>query len=55
MDKFWKVLSINNDEEGLEFISTMEAIDYPFFGTQFHPEKNAFEWTAKYPNIPHSK
>ena len=40
MDKFWKVLSTNNDEEGLEFISTMEAIDYPFFGTQFHPEKS---------------
>jgi len=22
--------------------------------TQFHPEKNAFEWTLKYPTIPHS-
>jgi gamma-glutamyl hydrolase len=22
----------------------MEAKDYPFYGVQFHPEKNLFEW-----------
>ena len=28
------------------------AYDYPIYGTQWHPEKNAFEWTKPY--IPHS-
>jgi len=55
MDKFWDILSVNQDWDGTEFVSSMEAKAYPFFGTQFHPEKNAFEWTLKYPNIPHSE
>jgi len=32
----------------------MEAKDYPFYGVQFHPEKNAFEWPYKYSRLPHS-
>jgi len=54
LDKFWNILSTNEDSDGVEFISTIEAQDYPFYGTQFHPEKNQFEWAPKYPNIPHS-
>lgn len=30
----------------------LAAYDYPIYGTQWHPEKNAFEWTRDY--IPHS-
>jgi len=55
LDKFWNILSTNEDSDGVEFISTIEAQDYPFYGTQFHPEKNQFEWAEKYPNIPHSR
>ena len=33
----------------------MEAHEYPIWASQFHPEKNAFEWTKKWNNIPHSK
>ena len=33
----------------------MEAKNYPFWGVQFHPEKNPYEWTQKYKEIPHSK
>lgn len=33
----------------------MEAKDYPIWGSQFHPEKNPYEWTRNYDNIPHSK
>jgi len=29
------------------------AINYPFYGSQFHPEKNQFEWTLA-ENIDHS-
>lgn len=49
--KFYKVLSTNTDGK-IEFASTVEAYDYPIYGTQWHPEKNAFEWTRPY--IPHS-
>ncbi|KAM8731594.1 gamma-glutamyl hydrolase [Acanthopagrus schlegelii] len=48
---FYKVLTTNTDGQ-VEFVSTMEAYDYPIYGTQWHPEKNAFEWTKPY--IPHS-
>ncbi|XP_039629172.1 zgc:171566 [Polypterus senegalus] len=43
---FYKILSTNTDGE-IEFISTMEAFKYPFYGMQWHPEKNAFEWVDK--------
>jgi len=55
MEKFWRPLSTNIDQEGLEFISAIEARDYPFFGAQFHPEKIAYEWAPKLPGIPHSR
>lgn len=27
----------------------------PFYATQFHPEKNSFEWATRLKGIPHSK
>ncbi|XP_063768491.1 gamma-glutamyl hydrolase-like isoform X2 [Eleginops maclovinus] len=51
LKNFYKVLSTNTDGE-IEFVSTVEAYDYPIYGTQWHPEKNAFEWRRPY--IPHS-
>lgn len=47
LKKFYKVLSTNMDGQ-IEFISTWEAYDYPIYGVQWHPEKNAFEWTRPY-------
>lgn len=35
------------------YVSAVEGKQYPFFGVQFHPEKNIYEWTTK-ENIPHS-
>ena len=32
--------------------ASSSAYDYPIYATQWHPEKNAFEWTRDY--IPHS-
>lgn len=52
LNTFYKVLSTNTDGK-IEFVSTVEAYDYPIYGTQWHPEKNAFEWTRSY--IPHSR
>ena len=37
---FYKLTSISYTPlEGKPFGATMEAYNYPFFGTQFHPEK----------------
>ncbi|XP_053484746.1 gamma-glutamyl hydrolase [Ictalurus furcatus] len=51
LKKFYRILSTNTDGQ-TEFVSTVEAYDFPIYGTQWHPEKNAFEWTRGY--IPHS-
>ncbi|XP_035269699.1 gamma-glutamyl hydrolase [Anguilla anguilla] len=48
---FYNILTTNTDGK-VDFVSTMEAYDFPFYGTQWHPEKNVFEWTE--PVIPHS-
>ncbi|XP_008214312.2 chitobiosyldiphosphodolichol beta-mannosyltransferase isoform X2 [Nasonia vitripennis] len=49
----FRVMSVNHDWNGQEFISTLEHVSMPFYGVQFHPEKNAYEW-VKGKNIPHS-
>lgn len=56
---FFNVLSTNYDRKGVEFVSTIESKAYPIFGSQWHPEKNNFEFgeTDGIPNeaIDHSK
>lgn len=56
LNSFFDMLSYNQAPAGQFFVSTMEAFDYPFYGVQWHPEKNNFEWSqnADYSNIPHS-
>lgn len=52
-DKF-RILSLNHDLENVEFISSLEHITYPFYGLQFHPEKNLYEWKIGQ-KIPHGE
>jgi len=40
----FNILSTNKDRAGKEFVSTIENPKYPIFGSQWHPEKNTFEW-----------
>ena len=47
LQDFYRVISTNKDRKGREFISTVEAKNYPIYGTQWHPEKAAFEWTDR--------
>jgi gamma-glutamyl hydrolase len=56
LNAFFRWLSFNEAPAGQRFVSTMEARAYPFYGTQWHPEKNNFEWSqnSDYSNIPHS-
>ncbi|XP_069702027.1 gamma-glutamyl hydrolase-like [Periplaneta americana] len=40
----WQFMTFNEDSYGMEYISTLEHRSYPFYGVQFHPEKNMYEW-----------
>jgi gamma-glutamyl hydrolase len=42
---FYNLLSTNSDRKGVNFASTIEAFKYPIYGSQWHPEKNDFEWS----------
>lgn len=53
LTSFYRMLSTNYDRAGRQFLSTVEGVRYPVYGTQWHPEKNAFEWYDK-EDIPHS-
>lgn len=51
--KDWVVpLTTTKDRNGIEYISTIEFKNYPFFGTQWHPEKPPYEFSM--PETPHS-
>ncbi|KAH8283308.1 hypothetical protein KR054_000604 [Drosophila jambulina] len=52
LNETWRVISLNHDWNGIEFISTIEHVKYPFYGVQFHPEKPLYEFTKT--SIPHS-
>eukprot|EP01038_Epipyxis_sp_PR26KG_P011606 gene11606-15544_t len=52
LNSFYKVLSTNADRVGVDFISTIEAYKYPIFGTQWHPEKNPYEFGMTSSGIP---
>lgn len=47
LSKAWRVLSTNEDKNGLTFISSSEHFTRPVVGVQFHPEKNSYEWSVK--------
>eukprot|EP00033_Pygsuia_biforma_P001003 GCRY01001148.1.p1 GENE.GCRY01001148.1~~GCRY01001148.1.p1 ORF type:complete len:316 (+),score=33.89 GCRY01001148.1:92-1039(+) len=47
LNSFFRILSTNQDPIGQHFVSTIESREYPIIGTQWHPEKNIYEWTRK--------
>nr|XP_046243759.1 gamma-glutamyl hydrolase [Scatophagus argus] len=54
LQNFFSILSTNIAENGAHFVSTIEGKRYPFYGTQWHPEVNRFQWNRKL-NFPHSR
>lgn len=44
LNSFWKLVTTSVTQDGVVFVSTAEAYNYPFWITQHHPEKNSFEW-----------
>ncbi|CAK0784110.1 hypothetical protein CVIRNUC_007313 [Coccomyxa viridis] len=53
LQDFFKVVSLSIDKRNVPYISTLESRKYPVTATQWHPEKNAFEWPRRL-SIPHS-
>ncbi|KAL0979119.1 hypothetical protein UPYG_G00180980 [Umbra pygmaea] len=53
LQSFFSILSSNIAENGDIFVSTMEGRTYPFYGVQWHPEVNSYQWNPKF-NFPHS-
>lgn len=51
LSQLWNITSVNHDRDLRPFVSTIEPLEpehFPFYGVQYHPEKNAFEY-ATYP------
>lgn len=48
----YNVLSTNEDREGKVFVSAFEHETRPLYGTQFHPEKNTFEYGCNSKGVP---
>jgi len=44
LTNFYRLISTNVDRKGKLFGSTFESLKYPIYGTQWHPERNQFEW-----------
>lgn len=65
LSNMFHITSTNYDAIMQPFVSTIEAKSYPFYGVQYHPEKNNFEYgfaaslaeredATPYEHIPHS-
>lgn len=44
LDKFFHRIAHSQNQKGDQFLAAVEGKKYPFYGTQFHPEKNNFEF-----------
>lgn len=52
LEKTFTILSTTVDRNGIEYVSTAEHKHYPFYATQWHPEKPPYEFGMH--EIPHS-
>jgi len=53
LKNFFKILSYDDYEDGNPIVATVEAYNYPIYATQYHPEKNSFDFL--HPSIPHNR
>lgn len=49
----YRILTTMKTIDGVEYVGLIEGKRYPIFGSQFHPEKNIYEWWPE-EDIPHS-
>lgn len=50
LSSFFTVVATDVDRNGVPYVAMVEAKKYPFLATQFHPEKNAYEWAGDTPH-----
>ncbi|CAM9597266.1 unnamed protein product [Ectocarpus sp. 12 AP-2014] len=54
LDTMFRVVAINADRQGVRtYVSVAEALDYPMYGLQWHPEKSQFDWGLDPDGTPH--
>eukprot|EP00825_Cyclidium_porcatum_P017837 TRINITY_DN204_c0_g1_i7.p1 TRINITY_DN204_c0_g1~~TRINITY_DN204_c0_g1_i7.p1 ORF type:complete len:310 (+),score=33.01 TRINITY_DN204_c0_g1_i7:188-1117(+) len=44
LQKFYTITSLAQNDQGKTYVASIEADDYPFYGTQFHAEAFNFLW-----------
>ncbi|OQR84983.1 gamma-glutamyl hydrolase [Achlya hypogyna] len=44
LSAFFTALATSTDRQGIPYVAAIEAKGYPFYGVQFHPEKNPYEY-----------
>ena len=42
--EFWKVTATSTSRDKVKFVASIEAKNYPFYATQYHPEKQSTEF-----------
>jgi len=42
--QMFEITAFNSDSSGTLFIASTQGYGYPFYTTQYHTEKNPFEW-----------
>lgn len=50
----YTLITTSPDRNGSLYVSSFEAVGLPISGTQFHPEKPAFEWSPSFA-VPHTR
>jgi len=45
LSEFYNLLATTHDKKGKVFSAIVEGKKYPFYGLQFHPERNQFDWS----------
>ncbi|KAI4333537.1 hypothetical protein L6164_018329 [Bauhinia variegata] len=53
LSSFFEIVTTCADENDKVYVSTVRSRNYPVTGFQWHPEKNAFEWSSS--RIPHTE
>ena len=41
LSQFYKIVGTSKDRKGKEFVAIIESYHYPFYGVQWHPERNS--------------
>jgi len=45
LSSFFRLIATNVDKKGKPYASMIESFNFPIYATQFHPERNQFEWS----------